>query len=103
MGKLGLENTDLALFYTIRGDTLVAGSGKSGEYPVPSVYETEYGTLNLSLSHKFWDKWVLKFSAKNLLDPDIETVYRSSYYGHDQVKTSYKKGMEFGISLSARF
>jgi outer membrane receptor protein involved in Fe transport len=103
MAEWGLPETDLALFYTVRGDTLIAGSGQSKGHYIPSVYETEYGTLNFSLSHKFGETWTLKFQAKNLLDPDIETVYRSRYIDRDYVKTSYRKGREFSISLSATF
>lgn len=103
MDKLGLPDTQLSLFYTVRGDTLVAGAGQSNSKFVPDVYETEYGTLNLGLSHKIGDIWKLKFQAKNLLNPKIESVYRSDYIGGDITKSSYRKGMEFSISLSAIF
>lgn len=102
MANLGLPDTDIALFYTVRGDTLIAGPSWADNL-VPSIYEKEYGTLNLSLSHKFWDIWTLKLQAKNLLDPDIKTVYRSSYIPSDVTHTSYKKGIDFSISLSAKF
>ena len=94
--------TQFGMFYTVRGDTLVAGTGYATSY-IPSIYETEYGTLNLSLSQKLWEKWTLKFQAKNLLDPAIETVYRSKYMNNDTVKTSHHKGMEFSMSISATF
>jgi len=97
------SGTQLGLFYTVRGDTLVAGAGVDNGRYIPSIYETEYGTLNFSLSQKLGEIWTLKFQAKNLLDPDIETVYRSKYIGSDVTKTSYQKGMEFSVSLSARF
>jgi outer membrane receptor protein involved in Fe transport len=95
--------TQVGLFYTVRGDTLVAGAGQSKSNPIPDLYELEYGTLNFSLSQKFWDAWKLRFQAKNLLDPEIETVYRSKYIGDDVTHTSYTKGVEFSISLSAEF
>lgn len=95
--------TQAALFYTVRGDTLIAGEGAASGYYIPAVYETEYGTLNFSLTQKVGEIWKLKFQAKNLLNPDIETVYRSKYIGDDVVKTSYKKGIDFSLSLSAAF
>lgn len=95
--------TQLALFYTIRGDTLVTGAGQSESFFIPSVYETEYGTLNFSLSQKLGEIWTLKFQAKNLLNPAIDTVYRSKYIGDDVMKSSYTKGVDFSISLSATF
>ena len=103
MGKLGLTGTELALFYTVQGDTLIAGAGQSNGKFVPNVYAKESGTLNMSLSQKFGDNWKLQLQAKNLLDPAIETVYRSEYIDSDMTKTSYKKGREFSISLSATF
>jgi TonB-dependent receptor len=98
--------TQLSLFYTIRGDTLVAGTGVSDKEAyrniVPDIYETEFGTLNFSLSHKLGEIWTLKFQAKNLLDPKIRSVYRDPIDG-DITHSSYRKGMDFSISLSATF
>jgi outer membrane receptor protein involved in Fe transport len=101
-GTYDIENTgtQFSLFYTARGDTLVKGAAISPEY-YPNVYETEYGTLNFSLFQKLGKNFKLFFKAKNLLDPDIKTVYR--YNGDDVTKTSYKKGKEFSIGLSAEF
>jgi len=95
--------TQLALFYTVRGDMLVAGAGQSNGKYIPNIYETEYGTLNFSLSQKLGEVWSMKFQAKNLLDPKIEQVYRSEYTGSDVTRTSYRKGMEFSIGFSATF
>jgi hypothetical protein len=95
--------TQLALFYTIQGDTLIAGAGQSNGKFIPSVYALEYSTLNFSASQKLGEIWKLTFQAKNLLDPAIDTVYRSDYIGDDVTKTSYHKGMDFSISLSATF
>jgi hypothetical protein len=103
LDNLGLADTQFALFYTVRGDTLIAGAGQSKGKYVPNVYETEYGALNLSISQKFGDHWSMKFQAKNLTDPKIKTVYRSAYFDGNVTKTSYRKGMEFSISISAEF
>ncbi len=96
-------DTKLGLFYTVKGDTLVAGSGSDDGHYVPSVYATEFATLNFSLSQKIGEHLTLSFKAKNLLDPEIEQVYRSEYFAEDTAKTSYKKGMDFSISLSGEF
>lgn len=99
--------TVLSLFYTVRGDTLISGASRTGSDAegryIPSVYETEYATLNMSVSQELWDNWKLKFAAKNLLDPAIETVYRSAYIGDDVTKSSYTRGIEFSLSLSCTF
>jgi len=96
-------DAQFGVFYTVRGDTLIAGAGQRSGAFIPSVYETEYGTLNLSVSKKFGEALRFSFQAKNLLDPDIETVYRSKYIASDVTKTSYRKGREFSISMSVVF
>ncbi len=97
------ETTSFNVFYTFRGDTLIAGATQKDNNFIPDIYEKEYGTLNCSLSHKFSDIWQLSLNAKNLLNPEIETFYRSDYIGSDVTKTSYTKGREYSISLSAKF
>jgi hypothetical protein len=101
--SLGVPGSQIGIFYTIRGDTLVAGAGQSAGKFVPNVYETQYGTLNLSTTHQLSENWKLNFQAKNLLDPAIQSVYRSEYMDGDVTKTSYRKGMEFSLSVSATF
>ncbi len=96
--------TRAGLFYTVRGDTLVAGAGTSDGNFVPSVYESEFDTLNFTVSQTLWDNFMLSFKAKNLTNPKIKTVYRSAYVpGGDVTRTSFSKGVEFSLSLSARF
>jgi TonB-dependent receptor len=97
--------TQLGLFYTVQGDALIAGANRGAEAGtyIPSVYEKEYGTLTFSLSQKIGKNWKLGFKAKNLLDPEIQEVYRSKYLAADTVKTSYKKGIEYSISASCEF
>ncbi|MDZ4773407.1 MAG: TonB-dependent receptor [Planctomycetota bacterium] len=95
--------TQFALFYTVQGDTLVAGAANVANNFVPSVYAKEYGTLNFSLSQGLSEHVKLQIQAKNLTNPDIEEVYRSSYIGDDVTKTSYSKGLEFTLGLTISF
>ena len=99
--------TKIGLFYTVKGDTLVQGAGlsgyKKGPNYVPDVYEKEHGTLNFSLSQQVGEDWTVKFQAKNLLDTPIRTVYRSKEVGKDVTKTSYTKGVDFSLSVGAKF
>ena len=101
----GIEasGTQLALFYTVKGDTLVAGAGQSSGNFVPNVYAQEYGTLNLSVSQKIGKHFTLVFQAKNLTNPEIEEVYRSPYIGDDVLKTSYTRGIDLTFGLNAEF
>jgi len=95
--------TQLGLFYTVRGDTLVAGAGTGSGVLVPSVYDKEYGTLNASVTVKLGGPWSLKVQAKNLLDPKIQSVYRDHTNGEEYLKTEYRRGTEYWFTLGAEF
>lgn len=95
--------TQFGLFYTVQGDTLVAGAAVNSGNFVPSVYAKEYGTLNLSLSQALSDHVRLQVQAKNLTNPVIEEVYRSGYIDGDVTKTAYSKGVEFTLGLTVSF
>ncbi len=97
------SGTQMSLFYTLTGDTLIAGATESAGNFVPDVYRSEFAQLNFSLSQKLSDNATLKFQAKNLTDPDIETVYRSDFIGGDVTKTSFSRGREFSLGVSIRF
>ncbi|HZL99822.1 MAG TPA: TonB-dependent receptor, partial [Planctomycetota bacterium] len=97
------NKTQVSVFYTITGDTLVAGDGTSNTDFVPAVYAKEFGTLNLTMSRKISDRVSLIFQGKNLTNPKIEEVYRSSYIPGDTTRTSYTAGREFAVGLSIRF
>ncbi len=94
------SGTNFGLFYTVKGDALVVGAGNRNGNFAPDVYAKEFGTLNLSLSQKIFQNFKLTFKAKNLLDPDIEEVYRSKLHSGDIVKTSFSKGMDFTFDIS---
>lgn len=100
--ELARTGTELSVFYTVRGDTLIAGAGTASSGFVPSVYEAEFGTLNLSLSQKIGKYFQLKFQAKNLTNPEIREVYRSQFIDHDTTRSSYTKGIDLSISISAQ-
>ncbi len=95
--------TQLGLFYTIQGDTLVAGAGQSDANFVPDVYATQFDTLNLSLSQKIGKFFRLQFQAKNLTDPEYQTVYRSEFTGEDVLKSSHTAGIELSVGIGAEF
>jgi TonB-dependent receptor len=95
--------TQFALFYTLQGDTLVAGAGEDIGNFIPNVYAKSFDTLNLSIGQRLGEYFKLTLAAKNLTNPEIEEVYRSDYTGPDVTKTSYTQGVEFSISLGASF
>jgi hypothetical protein len=98
-----MERTQLALFYTITGDTLVAGAAEASGNFVPNVYAKEFGTLNFTASHKLGDHATVVFQAKNLTNPAIEEVYRGPGIDNDVTRSSYTKGREVSLGLNIRF
>ena len=41
--------------------------------------------------------------AKNLTNPEIQTVYRSDYIAADVLNSSYTAGIDFAFGLKASF
>ncbi|MFO1078663.1 MAG: TonB-dependent receptor [Planctomycetota bacterium] len=96
---IALTGTQLGLFYTVQGDTLVAGAGESDGHLVPSVFLAEHDRLNLTISQRIGETMKLVFQAKNLTDPALQTVYRSQYIGPDITKTSFHEGVDLSLSI----
>ncbi|MBS3821731.1 MAG: TonB-dependent receptor, partial [Phycisphaerae bacterium] len=101
--------TQLSLFYTVRGDTLIASPGSNKvvggdpQFTVPAVYEKQFDTLNLTISQKIGEHISAKFSAKNLTNSKRQTVYRADYLDGDVVRTSNTDGVDLSVSISANF
>ena len=99
---LEATGTQLGLFYTVQGDTLVAGAAAVNNVYIPSVYQTEYDSLNFSLQQALGEYFTLTFKARNLTNPDIQTVYRDQYIVGDTVRTSFSRGVELSLAIGAR-
>lgn len=69
--------------------------------PLPDVYEQPAPLLNLVVSQRLADRWRLKLSARNLLDPDQEKTIgvaeRTLVYARSRT------GRTFGVSLTWLF
>jgi outer membrane receptor protein involved in Fe transport len=94
--------TQLGLFYNLSGTTLEAGAGAerlTGIF-IPSIYALPYATLNFTLQQSIGEHWKIFFQAKNILNPEIQTVYRSEYLPADVLSTSYTAGIDFAVGLS---
>ena len=94
---LGVRDIKIGLFYTQQGDTLKVNKPEQGT--IPAVYALPYGSLNLSLSGKLSDNVKLSFQAKNLTNPEIQTVYREDGYA-EEVHTSYTKGRSYSVGIT---
>ncbi|MFA5667796.1 MAG: TonB-dependent receptor [Balneolaceae bacterium] len=68
---------------------------------IPDVFERSYSTIDMVAKKSFKNGLNLKFSIKNLLDPDIKL---SQKYGSDEyIYQSYNKGRSISLGLSYSF
>ena len=89
--------TTASLFYNVFGPRLYL----VGQRETPHIFEQPVNSVDFSLSKVFKDRWTVKFSAKNLLDPLIKTTYE---FGEaEYLYRSYRRGRSFGLSLSYEF
>ena len=86
-----------SLAYNINGERLsLVNSG-----PLPDVYEQPAPSLDFSYSQRLHDRWKMKFSARNLLDPDKEKL--STFKGRDYIYDRSAAGRSFSVSVSYEF
>jgi outer membrane receptor protein involved in Fe transport len=101
-------NADLTWEHAATGTSLTMAGGVVGRRLVlyglskPDEYEEPAPQLDVLLSQKLGKNWKLKFSAKNLLDPEFEVGQDMPNAGY-QVRKSYTKGITYGLSLGCEF
>jgi TonB-dependent receptor len=93
------ERTGLSAgaFYNLKGETYVSGDTATDDTYVPSIVEKPVGTLDFTVGLNFAKNWRLGLEFKNVLDPKIETIYRTPY--RDIENTTYRSGRVYGVSL----
>lgn len=101
--EIDSTQTQFGLFYTVQGDTLVAGDSTSQNNYIPAVYQKEFGTLNASIGQRLSEHWSLRIQAKNITNPTIEEVYRSPIIDGDTTRNAFTRGVEYSISIGASF
>ncbi len=103
-----LVNFDLEYFKSTNGVSVNLGYNKFGDRlysvalgAIPDVFERSYSTIDMVANKSFKNGLKLKFSVKNLLDPDIKL---SQKYGSDEyIYQSYNKGRSVSLGLSYSF
>jgi outer membrane receptor protein involved in Fe transport len=96
--EMGLS---VGLFYNLKGEAYVSGDTATDDTYVPNIVEKPVGTLDLIIGFKFAKIWRLGVEIKNLLDPEIETIYRTPY--RDIPNTKYNIGRIYGMSLGCEW
>jgi outer membrane receptor protein involved in Fe transport len=96
------------LFCNYRGETYVAGDTATQTGYAPALIEMPICTLDLTIGYKFrfgdnryLPTWRLGLEFKNLMDPAIESAYRTPY--EDFKRTSYTAGRTYGLSLGCNW
>lgn len=64
----------------------------------PNAFEQPAGMLDITGSQRLWDRVTLKFSAKNLLDPDIKKVH--PFNNEEFIRSLYKRGRTYSVGFS---
>lgn len=94
--------TRLGVFYTVQGDTLVAGAAEANGNFIPNIYARTFDTLNVSIQQELGPYANLRLQAKNLTNPDIEEVFRAPSIGADVTNTSNRRGIDYSISIGGQ-
>lgn len=97
-----LTGFSMGLFYNLAGESILAGesytfSDNDEFIYTPNIYQTSFGLLNFSASKRFKNHWKLNFNAKNLLQPDLISVYRLN--GEDQIHKKRKTSSTYSVSV----
>jgi outer membrane receptor protein involved in Fe transport len=67
----------------------------------PDIYEHPPPGLDFILSQRLGQHWKIKFSARNLLNPEFRRTYDSDPDG--LIYSEFRRGIRFGLSVSAEF
>ncbi len=93
------SETTVSLFYNVFGERLFS----VGQRETPHIFEQPVDSLDFTLSQRLNDRWKIKFSIKNLLDPLIQSTYDFNGDGPEYIYSSYQRGRSFGLSISYEF
>lgn len=90
------DEINAGIFYNIFGDRLAIVT----EGANPDVYERGYGSLDLKVSKGFAELYTLSFTAKNILDPEIE--FTQELNGQEFTYHRFRRGVDLSLSLSVK-
>lgn len=86
--------TSASLFYNVFGERL----DEVGVGGAPNALEQPRHLVDFTLSQRLWKDITAKFSAKNLLDSDVEI--NQEFKGTSYVRSLYKTGRSFSLGFS---
>jgi hypothetical protein len=101
-------NGDLTWESVRTGTTVTLSGGVVGERLIlvglarPDEFEQPAPELNLFIRQRLGKNWDVRFTAKNLLNPEYQVAQTWPGAG-ERVRKSYTKGMTFGLSVGCEF
>jgi len=98
------SGTAVGLFYTLTGESLVAGEAQQFSPVggiVPRIVDKPWANLDLSVEQRIGKNWRITARAKNLLNPLIEQDYVSKVSNTELLRTGYRRGVD--LSLGATY
>ncbi len=94
--------TQIAVFYNLTGELLIAGAAVGATDGSPDIFEKDFGTMNFTLSQKVGKGFTVSFKAGNLNTDTREQVWRVPS-GEDTTKVlretsaTYQLGVKFAL------
>jgi TonB-dependent receptor len=96
--------TSVTIAFNYTGDVLyAAGGGASGGSSSYDLYTRSTHRIDLSISQKLTKHLKLRVGIKNLTDPERGTIYDPEKTSGEIIRSNYRSGREYGVSLSADF
>lgn len=92
-------NHTMTVLYNEFGKRLYAVGGLG----IPDTYERPVGMLDAVYTLKLFEKWDLKFAARNLTDTRIKIVQENPIFNRDETVYSYRLGPTFTFSAAYNF
>lgn len=69
----------------------------------PDLYTRAFTRFDLVLSQRLTEHFKVKFSVKNLFDPELGTIYDQERHGRLIPHNTYRAGRSFSFSISGEF
>ncbi|MBD3183758.1 TonB-dependent receptor [Candidatus Poribacteria bacterium] len=82
--------TGFSVLYNVFGERIT----EVGVFGTPDIYEQPFNRVDLVLTQPIGDSFSIKFSAKNLLDPEAEFIQG------DEIQRVYKNGRSYSLGVS---
>ncbi len=90
---------EFGLYYNVFGKR-IAYVGTDG---APDVYEQATGLLDISYRYSATDHLDIKLTGKNLTDARFKKIQRNALLSRDELFESYRKGVDWNLSISYKF